>query len=139
MVFTLRKKTQTPSQTTAQARPLTAGVLQDVLSHLAAEGRGDRWLSRRCEPRYTLSGEVHVESTDHDRRTRQLTGSCWDVSNTGLGIRVRQAMAEYVPIAIRLQLAGKIWLIRGRVARCTQAVGGYRVGIKFHLLPSQPY
>jgi len=116
---------------TSQATPLTPQVLERLVQELMEEGTGDRWLSRRHEPRCELQAAVELTAPDPASPTKQVYAYCRNISIHGLGLRTREPLPLHATVTVRLDLAGEVYVGRARVEHCTQSVGGYTVGLGF--------
>jgi hypothetical protein len=108
-------------------------VIADWLGQARKEGQEDTFAGKRRWPRVTWQVPVVLEINTGRGRTQTCYATSRDVSEGGLGLRTRQRVP--VMALVRVTAGDDDRSVLGRVAHCTDTLGGFLVGIEFMAEP----
>jgi hypothetical protein len=104
-------------------------VIADWLAEARITGTEDAYRGKRRWPRVTWQVPVTLEVHPGERRSRTCHATSRDISEGGLGLRLRQRLPAMAPV--RVFIGEDERSVRGRVVHCTDTLGGFIVGVEF--------
>ena len=111
----------TPVQTTTRQRWLE--LIAQYPEEMAVEHR------RKHRRRQPALGTLEL-AFQRDNRPVKRTGKLLNASPTGVLVKQQEWIADHTLVLMRLLYDDAVIRLLGRVAHCTQTVGGYKVGIE---------
>jgi len=82
----------------------------------------------RKQPRISLGLHAFVSWEDRQGRRKTLTGTCTDISESGLGLRLRDHVSRNSEI--RVQVPSLPLFGTGKVRHCERYAAEYRMGVE---------
>lgn len=84
---------------------------------------------KRATPRYPLPGDIKVTFKDSSKASvRRL--ALLNASEGGLTTKGQTKIDLDTEVVIELNPEGTPFLVRGRIAHCTETLGGFKIGIE---------
>jgi hypothetical protein len=121
--------TETPRDETGTQDRLIAAWLTEA----KRDGIVDDYAGKRRWPRVTWQTQVTLQ-IDTPRGTRTVFAAARDISEGGIGLRVRERLAAMTPVRVIIGETNEF--VIGRVAHCTDSLGGFVIGIEFQRVES---
>jgi hypothetical protein len=116
-------------------KPLTRETLHELAGQLDPPTDDGKELVRRCEGRACLPDSVTIHLSGKGWE-RSFEGFCRNMSTQGVGVFVRRTLPVNQVVQIDLNLPDRIYTTRAAVVYSRRVAGGYNVGLKFLLCPS---
>ncbi|MCP4590944.1 MAG: PilZ domain-containing protein [bacterium] len=120
-------------QTNAAARTDELETVQGWLDEARQTGQGDTYAGKRRYPRYTWTVPVVIEVLDGELAGESDYASSRDISEGGLGIRLRRRIPDRSMVRVTTDEYGPG--IHARVMHCTETLGGFILGLEFAPAP----
>lgn len=106
-------------------------TVRNWLADAASTGNKDVYAGKRKFARYTWIVPVVVEVLSGPSCDATVYATARDISSGGLGLKVRQRLQPGASVRVTLD-EGEEFVI-GRVRHCSEALGGFLVGIEFRV------